>query len=84
MWRTDGNGRLVAGAFWVIGIPDKQHGSAESDDDVPTQCSPDSNMTPDDHTQLEGTVAELRSKVEGLAERTDMLERSRHSDLGFS
>lgn len=82
--RTDGNGRLVARAFWVIDIPDKQHGSGEPDDDVPTQSSPDSNMTSDDQTQLEGTVAELRSKVEGLTERTDMLEQSRYSDLGFS
>lgn len=81
--REDGNGRLVAAAFWVIGIPDKQHGSPEAGDDVPTQYSTDSNMTPDHSTELERTVTELRSEMAGLAERTDTLDQSRYSDLGF-
>jgi uncharacterized protein YceH (UPF0502 family) len=82
--RTDGNRRLVARAFWVVDVPNIQHGSPEAGDDVPTKYSTDSNMTPDHSTELERTVTELRSEVAELAERTDTLEQSRYYDLGFS
>ena len=82
--RTDGNRRLVARAFWVTDVPYIQHGSPEAGDDPSTQYSTDSNMTPDPQTQLESTVAELKSDLAELAERTDTLEQSRYFDLGFS
>jgi hypothetical protein len=82
--RTDGNRRLVARAFWVIDISNIRHGSAEPDDDLSTRSSLDSNMAPGPQIQLESTVAELKSDLAELAERTDTLEQSRYFDLGFS
>jgi hypothetical protein len=41
-------------------------------------------MAPGPQIQLESTVAELKSDLAELAERTDTLEQSRYFDLGFS